>query len=125
MDGPPPGPERSPETPDGPGSGVLGRCDICGKLIDTNQGHTGVSPDFEPSDQLQREENIDRETVAEATAKAFEPFVETATDREVLETIREEGKLDTHYDCLEDTSFPTLLVDVEDYPPMEGRRDER
>jgi len=91
-----------------------GRCDICGEPIDMRDSDDVLTvQEFGIQDESVKEEHdLTDDDAINAVADAMEREADSGAGYDLAETIRENGEIRTHRDCLESTNFTNLETEV-------------
>lgn len=91
-----------------------GRCDICGKPIEMEEGDGMVISEFGVSDDVTEEHGVTDEDAAETIADTLESLGDSPEDYELAETIRNELAFKVHESCINKTEYDKLTVPTEE-----------
>lgn len=84
------------------------RCDVCGSPVDLQADDTLLTTSLK--DANVDGENVNPEAVEEAIVSALEEHG-TPEDYLIMQSLKEDGKLQSHDECIEGTLFAEMFVD--------------
>lgn len=91
-----------------------GRCDICGKQIEMEEGDQLSISEFGVPDDVTEEHGVTDQDAAESIADTLESVGDSPEDHELAETIRNELAFKVHEECINKTAYDKLTVPAEE-----------